>query len=52
MIDDVWCTARFREALKAAGIEGRVRPWHDLRHPAITNDAAAGSIRSAGSEQS
>jgi integrase len=43
MIDDVWWTARFREALKAAGIEGHVREWHDLRHTAITNDAAAGS---------
>lgn len=43
MIDDVWWAARFREALKAAGIEGHVRPWHDLRHTAITNDAAAGS---------
>jgi integrase/recombinase XerD len=43
MIDDVWWAARLREALKAAGIEGHVRPWHDLRHTAITNDAAAGS---------
>jgi integrase len=37
----------FREALKAAktvaGVEGRVRAFHDLRHTAITNDAAAGS---------
>jgi site-specific recombinase XerC len=43
MIDDVWWAARFREALVAAGVEGHVRPWHDLRHTAITNDAAAGS---------
>ncbi|HEY8776559.1 MAG TPA: site-specific integrase [Gaiellaceae bacterium] len=43
MIDDVWWAARFREALKAAGITDHVRPWHDLRHTAITNDAAAGS---------
>ena len=43
--DDRRCVvaARFREALKAAGIKGHVRPWHDLRHTAITNDAAAGS---------
>jgi Phage integrase family len=34
---------RFREALKAAGIEGYVRPFHDLRHTAITNDAASGA---------
>jgi integrase len=34
---------RFREALRAAGIEGYVRPFHDLRHTAITNDAASGS---------
>jgi integrase len=30
-------------ALKAAGVEKRPRPFHDLRHTAITNDAAAGS---------
>lgn len=36
MIDDVWWTARFREALKAAGIKDPVRPWHDLRHTAIS----------------
>lgn len=32
----------FRAALKAAGIEGYVRPFHDLRHSSITNGAAAG----------
>jgi integrase len=26
-----------------AGITDRVRPFHDLRHTAITNDAAAGA---------
>jgi len=30
-------------ALKAAGVEKSPRPFHDLRHTAITNDAAAGS---------
>jgi Phage integrase family len=30
-------------ALKAAGVEKTPRPFHDLRHTAITNDAAAGS---------
>jgi integrase len=32
----------FRLALGHAGIEGRVRPFHDLRHSSITNGAAAG----------
>jgi len=31
-----------RAALDIAGIEGRVRPFHDGRHTAITNAAAAG----------
>jgi integrase len=39
--------ADFREALhtalRAAGITDYVRPFHDLRHTAITNDAAAGA---------
>jgi len=30
-------------ALKAAGIDDYVRPFHDLRHTAITNDAASGA---------
>ena len=33
----------FGAALAAAGIEGKLRPFHDLRHTAITNDAASGS---------
>lgn len=53
--DRVFCTAQgcvyrpetFRAALKvalaAAGIETPLRPFHDLRHTAITLDAAAGS---------
>ena len=32
-----------RAALTAAGVEKVLRPFHDLRHTAITNDAAAGS---------
>jgi integrase len=32
-----------RDALTAAKVEGYVRPFHDLRHTAITNDAASGS---------
>ena len=30
-------------ALTAAGVEGHVRAFHDLRHTAITNDAASGA---------
>jgi hypothetical protein len=33
----------FRDALKMAGITDYMRPFHDLRHTAITNDAASGS---------
>jgi integrase len=29
-------------ALKEAGVEGYVRPFHDLRHSSLTNGAAAG----------
>lgn len=36
-------TGFFRQALKAAGVEGYVRPCHDLRHSSITNSAAAGT---------
>jgi hypothetical protein len=32
-----------RPALAAAGITGRVRAFHDLRHTAITHDAASGA---------
>lgn len=35
--------ATLRLALKAAGITDYVRPFHDLRHTALTNEAAAGS---------
>lgn len=38
--------AALKAALTAVGIEGRVRAFHDLRHTAITNDAAAGANRS------
>jgi integrase len=34
---------QFRAALKEAKVEGYVRPFHDLRHTALTNEAAAGS---------
>ncbi|MGH3008596.1 MAG: tyrosine-type recombinase/integrase, partial [Gaiellaceae bacterium] len=32
-----------RPALKAAGINKPIRPFHDLRHTALTHDAAAGN---------
>ena len=32
-----------RKAIAKAGIERRIRPWHDLRHTALTHDAAAGN---------
>ena len=41
--DDKTYAEQFRAALKAAGIEDNVRPFHDMRHSSITNDAAAGA---------
>jgi integrase len=38
---EMW-TPLFTAALAEAGIHDRVRPFHDLRHTAITNRAAAG----------
>jgi integrase len=32
-----------RPALKKAGIDKPFRPWHDLRHTALTHEAAAGN---------
>jgi integrase len=32
-----------RPALQRAGIEKPFRPWHDLRHTALTHEAAAGN---------
>jgi integrase len=32
-----------RPALKRAGIMKPFRPWHDLRHTALTHEAAAGN---------
>jgi integrase len=42
-LDDKWYTDQFRKALAAAGIVGRVRPFHDMRHTALTNMAATGA---------
>ncbi|HEV2592654.1 MAG TPA: site-specific integrase [Gaiellaceae bacterium] len=38
-----WYADEFRAALKAAGITDYVRPFHDARHGALTNMAAAGA---------
>lgn len=43
MIDNVWWTRALPRGAETVWVEGRVRRWHDLRHTAITNDAAAGS---------
>jgi integrase len=42
-IDHEWFAGEFRSALVKAGITDHVRPFHDLPHTAITNDAAAGA---------
>jgi integrase len=41
-IDHEWYAGEFRAALKAAGIDDYVRPFHDARHASLTNGAAAG----------
>ncbi len=38
-----WYRAAFLEALAGAGVEGRIRTFHDMRHTAITNLAATGA---------
>ena len=42
-LDPMRYAATLKLALERAGIEGRVRPFHDGRHSAITNEAAAGN---------
>jgi integrase len=41
--DDERYAEILRLALKKAGVEGHIRPAHDLRHSSITNAAAAGT---------
>jgi hypothetical protein len=41
-LDPTWYAEEFRAALKAAGIDDYVRPFHDARHASLTNGAAAG----------
>jgi integrase len=42
-LDDKWYSERFTAALTAAGITDYVRPFHDMRHTALTNLAATGA---------
>jgi integrase len=39
-----WYTDQFNKALKLAGITDYVRPFHDMRHTALTNMAATGKV--------
>ena len=38
-----WYHDAFQAALTVAGVEGRVRSFHDMRHTALTNLAATGA---------
>jgi integrase len=38
-----WYHIQFQAALKAAGVEGHIRTFHDMRHTALTNLAATGA---------
>ena len=38
-----WYADEFKAALAAAGVVGRVRTFHDMRHTALTNLAASGA---------
>ena len=40
MVGGQWYADKFNEALKEAGIEDYVRPFHDMRHTALTIMAA------------
>jgi len=42
MVGAQWYTDAFNRALKKAGITDYVRPFHDMRHTALTNEAATG----------
>ena len=39
-LDADWYRERFLEALASAGVEGKIRTFHDMRHTALTNLAA------------
>jgi integrase len=38
-----WYRERFFDALASAGVEGKIRTFHDMRHTALTNLAATGA---------
>jgi integrase len=42
-LDAKWYHELFQAALTAAGVEGHVRTFHDMRHTALTNLAATGA---------
>jgi integrase len=42
-LDPSKLSSYMRKAIKKGGIERPIRPWHDLRHTALTHDAAAGN---------
>lgn len=42
-LETTWYHEQFQDALEAAGVEGHVRSFHDMRHTAITNLAATGA---------
>src|SRR5262249_60391995 len=42
-VDASKVSAYMRKAITKAGIERPIRPWHDLRHTALTHDAASGN---------
>jgi integrase len=42
-LDADWYLERFLDALVAAGVEGHIRTFHDMRHTALTNLAATGA---------
>jgi integrase len=43
MNPDRWWNEHWKAALKKAGVEDYVRPFHDARHSALTHMAAGGS---------
>jgi integrase len=42
-LDADWYREQFLAALKIAGVNGRIRTFHDMRHTALTNLAATGA---------
>jgi len=42
-LEGEWYRGKFLEALAAAGVEGKIRAFHDMRHTALTNLAATGA---------